>query len=79
MFRPLEALLIALLLMLGSAPATADTTLVRIATSPIDSAAEPYYAQEMGFFRNAQLNVEVQTISNGASIATAVASGRPPC
>jgi NitT/TauT family transport system substrate-binding protein len=77
--RPLKVLLVASVLALGSAPVSAadpaDTTVVRIATSPIDSAAEPYYAQEMGFFRNAQLNVELQTISNGASIATAVASG----
>jgi NitT/TauT family transport system substrate-binding protein len=79
MLRPLKALLVASVLALGNAPVSAadpgDTTVVRIATSPIDSAAEPYYAQEMGFFRNAQLNVELQTISNGASIATAVASG----
>jgi NitT/TauT family transport system substrate-binding protein len=79
MLRPLKALLVASVLVLGSTPAgaadPADTTVVRIATSPIDSAAGPYYAQDMGFFRNAQLNVELQTISNGASIATAVASG----
>jgi NitT/TauT family transport system substrate-binding protein len=79
MFRPLKALIVASLFAFGSAPVSAadpaDTTVVRIATSPIDSAAEPYYAQEMGFFRSAQLNVELQTISNGASIATAVASG----
>lgn len=79
MFRAIHMVLVAAVLGSASVPASAadpiDTSVVRIATSPIDSAAEPYYAQEMGFFRNAQLNVELQTISNGASIATAVASG----
>lgn len=59
----------------GSPAAESDATVIRMATSPIDSAAEPYYAQEMGFFRKAGLNVELQTIANGAAIAAAVASG----
>lgn len=49
---------------------------VTIATSPVDSAAEPYYANDMGFFSAAGLDVQLQAgTSNGAAIAAAVASG----
>ncbi len=58
-----------------SSAQTDDPTLIRIATSPIDSASEPYYADDKGFFRSAGLNVQVQSISNGPAIAAAVASG----
>jgi NitT/TauT family transport system substrate-binding protein len=52
-----------------------DGAVIRIATSPIDSAAEPYYAEAMDFFKRAGLNVQVQSFSNGAAIAAGVASG----
>lgn len=70
--RVLGALLVCI--GLNTASSAADTTTVRIATTPIDVGAEVYYAQEMGFFKKAGLNVDVQTISNGGAIAAAVAS-----
>jgi NitT/TauT family transport system substrate-binding protein len=70
--RALAALLICV--GFGSASSAADPPTVRIATTPIDVGAEVYYAQDMGFFKKAGLNVEVQTISNGGAIAAAVAS-----
>jgi NitT/TauT family transport system substrate-binding protein len=48
---------------------------VRVATTPIDAGAQPFFAQTMGFFRAAGLNVTITTISNGSAIAAAVASG----
>jgi NitT/TauT family transport system substrate-binding protein len=48
---------------------------IRLGTSPNDSAAEAYYAQELGLFKKAGLNVELQTLTNGATIAQAVAGG----
>lgn len=50
------------------------TTTVRVATNPIESGAEVFYAKEMGFFAKAGLNVEIQPGSSGAAIAAAVAS-----
>lgn len=54
---------------------TGDSPIIRIATSPIDSAAEPYYAEAIGLFKRAGLNVQVQSFSNGAAIAAGVAAG----
>lgn len=47
---------------------------VRVATIPLDAGAEVYYAQDMGFFKDAGLDVEISSISNGAAIGSAVVS-----
>lgn len=56
-------------------PARAQTVKIRVGTSPNDSGAEPFYAQEMGFFRAARLEVEIVTIGNAALIHSAILSG----
>jgi NitT/TauT family transport system substrate-binding protein len=48
---------------------------IRLATVALDSGAQPYYAQQMGFFKKAGLNVEVSTEGQGAAIAAGVAAG----
>jgi NitT/TauT family transport system substrate-binding protein len=48
---------------------------VRVAEVGIDLYAEAYYAQDQGFFKNAGLNAEIATFSNGAAAQTAVAAG----
>lgn len=48
---------------------------VRVGTDPADTYAEAYYAQEMGFFKKAGLNVELVDFTVGAQIADAVAGG----
>lgn len=48
---------------------------IRVGVAPADTYAEAYFAQEMGFFRAAGMNVEVMTLANVGSIASAVASG----
>jgi NitT/TauT family transport system substrate-binding protein len=53
----------------------ADDATIRLATVAIDSGAEPYYAQEMGFFKKAGLDVDVLSETQGAAIAAGVASG----
>jgi len=53
----------------------ADEADVEILTTPNETAAEPYFAQDMGFFKSAGLDVEVMSSPNGAAIAAAVASG----
>jgi NitT/TauT family transport system substrate-binding protein len=58
-----------------AAPVTADAPIaLRIATNPIDSGAEVFYADDLGFFSKAGLSVQIQPGSNGAAIAAAVAS-----
>ena len=49
--------------------------MARFATIPLDAGAECYYALDMHFFADAGIDAEVQAISNGSAIASAVASG----
>lgn len=55
--------------------ALAQSAPLRVGTDPFDSYAEPYYAQDLGLFQKAGLNVEITTLSNGAAITNGVASG----
>jgi NitT/TauT family transport system substrate-binding protein len=60
-----------------AAPAAvrADDAALVVGTAGKETDAEVYYAQDMGFFKKAGLNVEIQTLPNGAAVASAVASG----
>jgi NitT/TauT family transport system substrate-binding protein len=73
----LPAFVLALVLAAGNGGAFSQTemTMIRIASTPIDVGAEVYYAQAMGFFKQAGLDVQIQSIDNGAAIASAVAGG----
>ena len=56
-------------------PARADDIALRMATINIDSTAQPYYAQDGGFFAKAGLRVDFQQFNNGQAIAAAVVGG----
>ena len=58
----------------AAVPQTALTT-IRVASTPIDVGAQVYYAQALGLFKQAGLDVHVQPVDNGAAIAAAVAGG----
>lgn len=45
-----------------------------VGVKPTDSDAEIYYAQELGYFKEAGLNVKVRQIKDGAAIASGVVS-----
>lgn len=63
-------------IVLTMAPAAAQSPApasIVVSTNPIDSGAEVYYADDMGFFAKAGLNVQIQPGANGAAIAAAVA------
>lgn len=47
---------------------------LRIGVKATDSDAQIYYAKELGYFKDAGLNVEVRQISDGAAIASGVVS-----
>jgi ABC-type nitrate/sulfonate/bicarbonate transport system substrate-binding protein len=47
---------------------------LRIATLPIESSAEVFYAKDMGFFAKAGLDVDIQTMQTSASMMAAAAS-----
>jgi NitT/TauT family transport system substrate-binding protein len=68
-------LLVAAIVLLATSPAGADDTApVRVSTNPIDSGAEVYYADDLGFFAKAGLRVQIEPGQNGAAIAAAVAA-----
>jgi NitT/TauT family transport system substrate-binding protein len=48
---------------------------LRVGTAPADSFAQAWYAQDMGFFTKAGLNVDVQLFNSGTAAASAVAGG----
>jgi NitT/TauT family transport system substrate-binding protein len=57
-------------------PAGAQTQpLIRLGLSISDATAEGYYAQQLGFFKKAGLNVELRPLRTSATIATGVATG----
>jgi NitT/TauT family transport system substrate-binding protein len=56
----------------GSAQAVAT---LKIATTPTDIGSQVFYAQDKGFFKNNGLDAQIQVISNGAAITSAVMSG----
>lgn len=69
------ALLVAALTIAPAATRADDMPTIRIGTTPIDAGAEPYYAQAMGFFKAAGINVEIQAMANGSVLSAAVAGG----
>jgi NitT/TauT family transport system substrate-binding protein len=58
----------------AAAVAQQPTSSLRIAAIPIESNAEVFYAQELGFFSKAGINADIELIQNGSAIASAVAS-----
>src|SRR5271167_1488535 len=69
------AVTLVLLLFSESIAVLAQGTKIRVATSPNDSGAEAFYAQDMGFFKKAGLDVEVIAIGNASLIHSGVLSG----
>jgi NitT/TauT family transport system substrate-binding protein len=62
------------LLLNASRGRTQTNATLRIATLPIESAAEVFYAKDMGFFAKAGLDVDIQTMQTSAAMAAAAAS-----
>jgi NitT/TauT family transport system substrate-binding protein len=71
--RAIEALLGGIALAAGPQAGWAADE-VRVATIPIDAGAEVYFGQDMGFFKDVGIETSIQSIPNGAAIASAVAS-----
>jgi NitT/TauT family transport system substrate-binding protein len=67
-------ILVAVVVLFAAVPAAADDPVtLNVATNPIDSGAQVFYASDLGYFAKAGLNVQIQPGSNGAAIAAAVA------
>jgi NitT/TauT family transport system substrate-binding protein len=63
-------------LLVTSARVRAQTpATLRIATLPIESSAEVFFAKDMGFFAKAGLDVDIQTMQTSSSMMAAAAAG----
>jgi NitT/TauT family transport system substrate-binding protein len=74
MTRVAIAFLSAALLVSATSPGRAQTNTMTVVTPPVDSAAEVFYAKDMGFFAKQGLDVEIQPGTNGSAMASAVSS-----
>jgi NitT/TauT family transport system substrate-binding protein len=67
------------LLIAAAAPAPAaaapEPIAINLGIQPGDSTAEGFYAQDMGFFKEAGLNVTITLLLNGPALTSAMASG----
>lgn len=48
---------------------------LRVSALPTDVGGQAYYAADQGFFKDAGLAVELETLSNGPAVAAAIAAG----
>lgn len=77
-FNALRIFAVAAALGLGTAPVTvlaADLPIINLAIIPSESAAEAYYAQDLGYFKAAGLDVRIQGFPASPPIIAAVSSG----
>jgi NitT/TauT family transport system substrate-binding protein len=78
-FRRITFALLAAVLVLGIAPAAraadAPPAVVNLINLPADNSAEVYYAQELGYFKDAGLDVRITPMTNSGAIIAAVAGG----
>lgn len=56
-------------------PALAQSQTIRVAATANDTYAQAYYALDMGFFKQAGLDVALQTFTAGGPVTSAVAGG----
>jgi NitT/TauT family transport system substrate-binding protein len=74
MRQPLLVALGLAMFLSAAEPARSQTSAISILTPPVDSAAELYFAKDMGFFAKQGLNVDIEPGTNGSAIAAAVSS-----
>jgi NitT/TauT family transport system substrate-binding protein len=75
MFLAVSSPLIATSLGLPASAQTPAPLNLRVTATANDTYASAYFAQDMGFFTRAGLNVDLETMNNGAAIAAALAAG----
>jgi ABC-type nitrate/sulfonate/bicarbonate transport system substrate-binding protein len=73
--RALPIVALVLVALLGDAAGAQTNPTIRIATTPIDLGAQALYANDLGFFKRAGLNVELSVLTSGSVVASAVSGG----
>jgi NitT/TauT family transport system substrate-binding protein len=69
------ALAVSLALFCGAGATAQTTPVIHIGLAPFEGQAGPYYAQDLGLFAAAGLNVEIQQYNGGSAIVSAIVGG----
>jgi NitT/TauT family transport system substrate-binding protein len=59
----------------GSSASAQDQPVIRVAVSAFEAQADAYYAQELGLFKKAGLNVDIEQFQGGEAIVAGIAAG----
>jgi ABC-type nitrate/sulfonate/bicarbonate transport system substrate-binding protein len=73
--RAIATVTVAVVALLGGTAGAQTNPTIRIATTPIDLGAQALYANDLGFFKRAGLNVELSVLTSGSVVASAVSGG----
>jgi NitT/TauT family transport system substrate-binding protein len=72
----IPALIVTLAFTLSSGPALAqDDPVIHVAVSAFEAHADVYYAQELGLFKTAGLNVDIQQLQGGSAVIAGIIGG----
>jgi NitT/TauT family transport system substrate-binding protein len=74
LYRPL-VLAIAFALFCGAGATAQTTPVIHVGLAPFEGQAGPYYAQDLGLFKAAGLNVDIQQLNGGGAIVSAIVGG----
>src|ERR1700722_20549429 len=73
-YRPF-ALAVTLALLCSAAAGAQSTPVIHLGLAPFEGQAGPYYAQDLGLFKAAGLDIDIQPYNGGAAIVSAIAGG----
>ena len=73
--RIASALALIVFVCAASVPARSANVALNVGVFPTEGAAEAYYAQQLGYFKDAGIDVTLTPIASASAIATAVSSG----
>lgn len=69
------AFAVAIVLLSGSGAVAQTTGVIHLGLAPFEGQAGPYYAQDLGLFKAAGLDIDIQPYNGGPAIVAAIAGG----
>ena len=71
----IAAALLLTVVLCGAGGSAAETAVVNLINLPADNSAEVYYAQDLGYFKDAGLDVRITAMTNSAAIVASLVGG----
>lgn len=69
------ALAVALAIFCGAGATAQTSPVIHLGLAPFEGQAGPYYAQDLGLFKAAGLNIDIQQFNGGGAIVSAIVGG----